>query len=182
MTSSTAPRTSPDPTTQHQATSPIIDYEPAPQPLGRLEPVCPTPSAVALHRPSPRPLRARRPPPRPCEVPPPKSAVVFAETALRQVIEVLDRRRPVAQLRPLMTPVLVDRVIALTGVTRRGSATMRRVRVRAVDPGLGGDGKPDDVLAAEVFASFTRSGRVHAVAARIERHRDRWRLVALQIG
>ena len=176
----------------HQTTSPIIDYEPAPEPLRRrhetpeplrrVEPVCPTPSAVALHRPSPRPLRARLPPPRLREAPPPKSAVVFAETALRQVIEVLDRRRPVAQLRPLMTPVLVDRVIALTGVTRRGSATMRRVRVRAVDPGLDGDGKPGDVGAAEVFASFTRSGRVHAVAARIERYRDRWRIVALQIG
>ncbi|HEY9264515.1 MAG TPA: Rv3235 family protein [Mycobacterium sp.] len=173
MTSKTPP---------HHATSPVIDYEPAPEPLGRLEPACPTPSSVALHRPSPRPLRSRRPAPRVCEMPPPKAAVVFAETALRQVIEVLDRRRPVAQLRPLMAPVLVDRVIALTGVTRRGSATMRRVRVRAVDPGLGGDGTPGEVVAAEVFASFTRSGRVHAVAARIERYRDRWRIVALQIG
>ncbi|MGB3354989.1 MAG: Rv3235 family protein [Mycobacterium sp.] len=33
-----------------------------------------------------------------------------------------------------------------------------------------------------MFATFARSGRVHAVAARIERHKDRWRLVALQIG
>ena len=80
--------------------------------------------------PSPRPLRPHRPPLHLCEPPPPKSAVVFAETALRQVIEVIDRRRPVAQLRPLMTPVLVDRVIAHAGVARRGSATMRRVRVR----------------------------------------------------
>ncbi|GAB3230343.1 hypothetical protein GCM10027535_37180 [Mycolicibacterium hippocampi] len=104
--------------------------------------------------------------------------MVFAETALRQVIEVIDRRRPIAQLRPLMTPVLVDRVIAHAGEARGGSATIRRVRVRAVDDG----GTPDDVCAAEVFASFTRCGRVHAVAARIERHRDRWRMVALQIG
>jgi len=128
--------------------------------------------------------------------------VVFAETALRQVIEVIDRRRPVAQLRPLMTPVLVDRVIAHAGATRRGSATMLRVRVRSVDPGLGpgvGPGvgpaaetrvdasldarsKPGDVWAAEVFGSFTRSARVHAVAARIERYRGHWRMVALQIG
>lgn len=102
--------------------------------------------------------------------------MVFAETALRQVIEVIDRRRPVAQLRPLMTPLLVERVIAHAGVARRGSATMLRVRVRSVDPG------GDEVCAAEVFASFTRAGRVHAVAARIEQSRDRWRMVALQIG
>ncbi|MGE0219937.1 MAG: Rv3235 family protein, partial [Mycolicibacterium sp.] len=109
------------------------------------------------------------------EVPPPRSAVVFAETALRQVIEVIDRRRPIAQLRPLMAPLLVERVLAEAAAARRGSATLRRVRVRAVDCG-------DEICAAEVFASFTRSGRVHAVAARIERHRDRWRLVALEIG
>ena len=36
--------------------------------------------------------------------------------------------------------------------------------------------------AAEVFASFSRSGRVHAIAARIERHGTAWRMVALQIG
>ncbi|MGB0962653.1 MAG: Rv3235 family protein, partial [Mycobacterium sp.] len=76
----------------------------------------------------------------------------------------------------LMTPVLVDRVIAHAGAARRGSATLRRVRLRSIDAGAG------DVGAAEVFASFTRSGRVHAVAARIERYRDRWRMVALQIG
>lgn len=164
-------------------TSPVIDYEPAPEPLGRLRrPLCPAPSADALHRHSLHPMPRRAP--HSYELAPPKSAAVFAETALRQVIEVIDRRRPVAQLRPLMTPVLADRVIAQSSTGRRGSATMRRVRVRAVDPGadVRTSGKPGDVRAAEVFASFTRSGRVHAVAARIERHGDRWRMVALQIG
>ena len=167
MTSSTSPRT-----------SPVIDYEPLPEPLGpRRVLVCPTPAADTLHRRSPHPQRTHRPPPYLREPQPPKSAVVFAETALRQVIEAIDQRRPIAQLRPLMTPVLVDRVIAHAGAARQGSATMRRVRVRAVDPGVDAG-----VCAAEVFASFTRSGRVHAVAARIERYRDRWRIVALQIG
>ena len=183
MASSTSSLTSPDPMPERRATSPVIDYEPSPEPLaGRHELPCPTPSAAALHRRSPRPLRPHRPPLQLCEPPPPKSAVVFAETALRQVIEVIDRRRPVAQLRPLMTPALVDRVIAHAGVARRGSATMRRLRVRAIDAGVDEGGTPGEVCAAEVFASFTRSGRVHAVAARIERYRDRWRLVALQIG
>ncbi|WP_370332746.1 Rv3235 family protein [Mycolicibacterium hippocampi] len=173
MTTSTLP----DPMPQQWTSSPVIDYEPAPEAPGpRRGPVCAAPSVESLHRFAQRP--ARRPPGHPCEPPPPRSAVVFAETALRQVIEVIDRRRPIAQLRPLMTPVLVDRVIAHAGTARGGSATMRRVRVRAVEDG----GTPDDVSAAEVFASFTRCGRVHAVAARIERYRDRWRMVALQIG
>lgn len=172
---------SPDTSTRKWSTSPIIDYEPAPEPLDRLSaPVCPTPAAAALHR------RAHRSPARSAlhsrEPVPPRSAVVFAETALRQVIEVIDRRRPVAQLRPLMTPALVDRVLARAGTARRGSATMLRVRVRSVDPGRDEHDKPGEVQAAEVFASFTRSGRVHAVAARIDKHRGQWRMVALQIG
>lgn len=154
-------------------TAPIIDYEPIPQPLSTSH--CPSPSGAALHRPSSRTLRTHRRPVH--EAPPPKSAVVFAETALRQVIEVIDRRRPIAQLRPVMTPLLIDCVVARTRAPRTGSASLRRVRVRSVDAGAGGD-----VTAAEVFASFTRSGRVHAVAGRIERYRDSWRLVALQIG
>lgn len=173
----TASRIPPDPTPSPHpggwATSPIIDYEPVPRPLTSSP--CPTPSGAALHRPSPRPLRTRRRPTH--EAPPPRSAVVFAETALRQVIEVIDRRRPIAQLRPLMTPFLIDCVIARVGAPRTSSATLLRVRVRSVD-----QSPSEEVTAAEVFASFTRSNRVHAVAGRIERYRDSWRLVALQIG
>ena len=153
-------------------TSPVIDCEPVPQPFPSAP--CPTPSGAALHRPAPRSLTPR---PAHREVPPPRSAVTFAETALRQVIEVIDRRRPIAQLRPLMTPLLIDCVIARSGAPRAGSATLRRVRVRSA-----GSCATEEVSAAEVFASFTRSGRVHAIAGRIERHRDSWRLVALQIG
>ncbi len=166
-----ASRLASDTPTARWATSPVIDYEPVPLPLG---PSCPTPSG--LRRSPLRPVRAHRPSPRPCEPAPPRSAVVFAETALRQVIEAIDRRRPIAQLRPLMTPVLVDRVLARARVARSASATLQRVRVRAVDAGAG------EVAAAEIFASFSRSGRVHAVAARIERHREQWRIVALEIG
>ncbi|MDZ4235384.1 MAG: hypothetical protein U1C73_16860, partial [Dietzia sp.] len=103
MTASLIPS---DPSPQQWTTSPVVDYEPAPEPLGRApEPICPPPTTEALHRRSPRPLR--RAPLHLCEPPPPKSAVVFAETALRQVIEVIDRRRPVAQLRPLLAPALI---------------------------------------------------------------------------
>ncbi|MGE2728509.1 Rv3235 family protein [Mycolicibacterium vaccae] len=145
--------------------SPVIDYEPAP--LSAL-----LPARSALHRLTPRPpRRVGR-----CEPSPPRSAVTFAETALRQLLEFIDRRRPVSQLRPLMTPVLVEWVIEQAAGVRTGSTSMLRVRTRAVDTA------DDEVRAAEVFGSFRRAGRVHAIAARIERHRDSWRIVALQIG
>ena len=158
--------------TQQFTVSPVIDYEPAPQSGDRS---CPAPAGAALHKVTPRPPRRR---PGRCEPAPPRSAVMFAETALRQLLEVIDRRRPVAQLRPLMTPVLVERMIARAAATRNGSTSMLRVRTRAVDT----TGRYDEVGAAEVFGSFHRAGRVHAIAARIERHRDGWRIVALQIG
>jgi hypothetical protein len=97
--------------------------------------------------------------------------VAFADAALRRVLEVVDRRRPIAQLRPLVTPALIDTVTALTRVPHTAAATMRRVRVRMVD----GE-------AAEVFATYTRADRVLAIAGRIEHINDRWRIVALQIG
>ncbi|KKF00186.1 Rv3235 family protein [Mycolicibacterium obuense] len=151
-------------------TSPVIDCEPAPAPIGQ---PCPTPSGPALHR-----AREHARPHRPAlrEAPPPRAAVTFAEAALLQIIEVIDRRRPVAQLRPLMPPALIDRVLVRARAPRTGSATLHRVRVRAVHTGA------DEPTAAEVFASFSRSGRVHAIAARIERHGEAWRMVALQIG
>ncbi len=70
------------PSQQAWTTSPVVDYEPAPQPLAARP--CPAPAGTALHRPSPRALRAARPAVH--EVAPPRSAVTFAETALRQVI------------------------------------------------------------------------------------------------
>jgi hypothetical protein len=98
-------------------------------------------------------------------------AVVFADAALRRVLEVVDRRRPIAQLRPLVTPALVDTVTALTRAPHTAAAMLRRVRVRMVDGS-----------AAEVFATYTRAHRVLAIAGRIEYRDDRWRIVALQLG
>jgi hypothetical protein len=97
--------------------------------------------------------------------------VVFADAALRRVLEVADRRRPIAQLRPLVTPALIDTVTALTRVPQTAAATLRRVRVRMVDGET-----------AEMFATYTRAQRVRAIAGRIEQRGDRWRIVALQIG
>jgi len=147
-------------------TTPIIDCEPPPVGLT----ACPPPSLAALHRRSTRPLR---PVPRPVsrEPLPPRAALLFADAAVRRVLEVVDRRRPIAQLRPLVAPALIDTVTALTRAPQSAAATLRRVRVRMVD---------DET--AELFASYTRAQRVRAIAGRIEYRDNRWRIVALQIG
>lgn len=154
----------------HSLTSPVIDYEPPAYPLGA-SPAradgCPAPTT--LHRHGPRRLRLVESTE---EHPPASGAVQFAELALRRVLEVVDRRRPLSQLRPLMRPRLLDVVVTLTQSRHGAVATLRRVRLRAA-PG------PAD---AEVFATYTRGRRVRAIAARIEFRSGRWQLTALQIG
>lgn len=169
-----------NPSERSTAVSPVIDYEP------------PVLSAAVCQSTTPLRSRGRRAQRalghtgvrRPA---PPRTAVMFADAALRRVLEVIDRRRPVAQLRPWLAPALTDTVIALTRSPRpRGaarsssgatSATLRRLRVRMVESTT-----PLDDPACEVFGTYTRGPRVLAIAARIELHRDRWRLTALQIG
>ena len=162
----TASRIPPDPVS---FTTPIIDCEPPPVGIT----ACPPPSPAALHRRTARSLRSV-PRPVPRDPLPPRSALVFADAALRRVLEVADRRRPIAQLRPLVAPALIDTVIGLTRAPQTAVATLRRVRVRMVDG--------DEENQAEVFGSYTRGPRSLAIAARIELHRDRWRIVALQLG
>lgn len=150
-------------------TTPIIDCEPPPVGIT----ACPPPSPAAMHRRTARSLRSV-PRPVPREPLPPRSALVFADAALRRVLEVADRRRPIAQLRPLVAPALIDTVIGLTRAPQTAVATLRRVRLRMVDG--------DEENQAEVFGSYTRGPRSLAIAARIELRRGRWRIVALQLG
>ena len=145
--------------------TPIIDCEPPPVGIS----ACPPPSPAALHRRTARPLRPVRALPR--DPLPPREAVAFAEGALRRILEVTDRRRPIAQLRPLVAPALIDPITALTRVPHHATAALGRVRVRMVDAEAG-----------ELFATYTRAQRVRAIAGRLERRDDRWRIVALQIG
>ena len=183
-------------------TAPVVDYEPPPLGVGGSPcPTSPYPSGgwgpslrgecpqspAALHRSPRRLLRpvdraaADAPPPHAAsEVAPPPAAAIFADAALRRVLEVIDRRRPIAQLRPMLTPPLLDMVFALTRTAGPDKAAMlRRVRLRtaAVD-----DREPHEPLAAEVFATYTRGRRVRAIAGRIEVNAGRWRVVALQVG
>ena len=100
----------------------------------------------------------------------------FTEQAFRLVLEVLDRRRNVRQLRPLVTPSLVDvvRTHALTEspARRLGVATLVRVHLRAVEP-----------CAFEAFGTYGRGPRIFVIAARVEQQSDTgWTVTSLVIG
>jgi hypothetical protein len=109
---------------------------------------------------------------------PMRQAASFADAALRRVLEVIDHRRSVAQLHGLLAAGLVDSVLCANQFEagRHGAAVLRRLRLQAV-------GAPDRFAAAEVFGSYSRGRRIHAIACRIERVAGRrWQVVALHIG
>jgi Family of unknown function (DUF6459) len=166
------PETTPTPL---PLTAPVIDCEPpavafAATPPTRTvlpEPTCPAPTVLPRH--PPRRLRLVVPEPEPILQ---AGAAQFADMALRRVLEVVDRRRPPAQLRTLMSELLVDAVVTAAKTRNGATASLRRVGLRpATPPG-----------AAEVFASYTRGARVRAIAGRIELRSGRWQLTALQLG
>ena len=113
--------------------------------------------------------------------PPMRLALMFADAALRRVLEVIDRRRSVAQLRPLLAPGLVDSVLSLgrCATEQAGAAVLRRVGLQPV-------AHRGPETAAEVFGSFSRGDRIHAIACRVEQvpagDGTRWLVVALHIG
>lgn len=114
-----------------------------------------------------------------------RQAAVFADAALRRVLEVIDRRRPAAQLNPLLAPSLVDSVASVArsaaahGGGNRGAAVLRGMRLQPA-------GHRDPDSAAEVFGSYSRGNRIHAIACRVEQvsgaGATRWMVVALHIG
>ena len=150
---------------------PVVDYEP---PIGAPRR---TLAATAWHRPARRRLAAVPAVPHQASA---RAAAMFADMALRAVLEVVDGRRSLAQLRPLLGDGIADTVIALSRASRSSStlaARLRRVSLRIVDR---------DGDTAEVFATYYRGDRVRAIAGRVEcadvRGRRRWRLVALHVG
>jgi chorismate mutase len=114
-----------------------------------------------------------------------RQAAAFADAALRRVLEVIDRRRPAAQLNPLLAPSLVDSVAAVGRSAaghpggKREAAVLRRVRLQPA-------GHRDPDSAAEIFGSYSRGNRIHAIACRVEQvgtaGASRWMVVALHIG
>lgn len=149
------------------AVTPIVDYEP-PAFGGP-----PDPPPVSAPRPRRTALRSVQP--SPTEQARARAAAAFAEAALRRVLEVIDRRRPPGQIRPLLAAGLLDSLPA--GAVGDGAARLRRV-VAQISDSRG--------TAAEVAASYSRGGRFGAIACRIEMlgtpSEPRWQLVALHIG
>ena len=172
-----------------QATAPrlLLRLVPTPQPPpcdpGR--PVSLTLPGVAVprpaHRPGPRP-RPDRPRHPDADFGPAWSSrsdlpqpAVAGRSVLLLTLEVLAGRRPVGQLRPVTTP---GQFAALTGGRRPawcagGTAPLVLGPVHVCEPVDG---------VAEISAVARRSGRAHAVAARLEGLDGRWRCTALQIG
>jgi hypothetical protein len=155
---------------------PVVDYEPPARDLRYCRPL----SATALRRPNSRPLQGFSTRPQATSVPPElRQAAIFADAALRRVLEVIDRRRPASQLQGLLAADLVDSVLAATRATAGrltandgAAAVLRRLRLQAVSP-----------TAAEVFGTYRRGHRIHAVACRVEQQPDaQWQVVALHIG
>ncbi|TVS87978.1 Rv3235 family protein [Mycobacterium helveticum] len=167
--------------------TPVIDYEPPTRDV----PACRHPSPASPRRRGARAPLRRQDGPGGQPHPPPSSgtnlsprmrqAAIFADAALRRVLEVIDRRRPAAQLQPLLAPGLVDSVLSVVraGAGADGAAVLRRMRLQPA-------GRRDPETAAEVFGSYSRGNRVHAIACRVEQlcagGRPRWLVVALHIG
>ncbi|MGZ4515229.1 MAG: Rv3235 family protein [Mycobacterium sp.] len=170
------------------AVLPVVDYEPPTQAIPRDVPACRQSSRAPLrrrsthapHRPYP-PGRQPAAEPRTAMSAQMRQAAIFADGALRRVLEVIDRRRPAAQLRPLLTPSLVDSVVSVghSAAGHAGAAVLRRMRVQPA-------GHRDPEAAAEVSGSYSRGNRIHAIACRVERVPTgagaRWLVVALHIG
>jgi Family of unknown function (DUF6459) len=164
------------------AVTPVVEYEPERQSVARNVPAYRPSSHATLRRAGPVPRRPRsgRPTAQPEAAtvlsPSMRQAAIFADAALRRVLEVIDRRRPLAQLRPLLAPSLVDSVgsVGRAPAGRDGAAVLRRMRLQPV-------GEP--ATAAEVFGCYSRGDRIHAIACRVEQTAGtRWLVVALHIG
>lgn len=106
------------------------------------------------------------------------SAHRFADFAVRLVLEVVDGRRPDAQLATVLTPALVQTF----GAARRArgdadSAVVLRARLQTVD-----------ARTAELFGSYARGHRVFAMAGRVVRApargrtRHGWVITTLWLG
>ncbi|MCV7409415.1 Rv3235 family protein [Mycobacterium florentinum] len=167
------------------AVVPVVEYEPPPRELPRN--LSPCRQSTVAHRAGGGPRRpysgraVRQPEPTAPWSAAMRQAATFADAALRRVLEVIDHRRPVAQLRGLLIPGLVDSVLSVSqsGAGRQGAAVLRRMRLQPV-------GHRAAESAAEIFGSYSRGDRIHAIAARVEKLPTnsgvRWQVVALHIG
>jgi hypothetical protein len=134
------------------------------------------------HRPGPRPRPMTLPHPDEAEFGPALSSrtdlpdpAAAGRRVVTLTLEAFAGHRPLVQLRPLTSAG----VFAALSCGRRplwcteGTATLVVGRVHVCEPVDG---------VAEISAVARRSGRAHAIAARLEGIDGRWRCTALQIG
>jgi hypothetical protein len=153
------------------AVTPVVDCEPPARDVRQCRP----PSPTTLRKRNTHVPQRHPTPTAPTMSLPMRQAASFADAAMRRVLEVIDRRRPIAQLNGLLAAGLVDSVLSANRLmgSQNGVAVLRRVRLQAVNG-------PN--TAAEVFGSYSRGQRMHAIACRIEQLAGRWQVVALHIG
>jgi Family of unknown function (DUF6459) len=160
------------------AVTPVVDYEPPRRDVPRCRPSAHAPPRRRVSAPR-RVCNGQPADVAPAASAPMRQAAAFADAALRRVLEVIDRRRPAAQLRPMLAPGLVEPVLSI-GRGRGGAAVLRRTRLQPC-----GRRRPE--TAAEVFGTYSRGDRIHAIACRVEQVPSgagcaRWLVVALHIG
>jgi hypothetical protein len=142
--------------------------------------LCIDPTALPAQRFLARPPIAP-PVPVPDDLPFDQVAYATAHRALGLILEVLDRRRPLAHLQPVLTAHTLRYLTVVTDwlppTAHRGNA--RVISIRMCQPHT-------DV--AEVAAVCRLGGRVRAVAARFERQQEplnvkrQWSCTVIQLG
>ncbi|MGH3719568.1 MAG: Rv3235 family protein [Pseudonocardiaceae bacterium] len=115
------------------------------------------------------PAATPEPPPTTLPVPDP-AASVLAERVLRAAVEILSGRRPAQQLSAVLGPDLLTYLVSLQ--VAAGHLEPRVHRVLA---------QQHTADALEAVALVTLSTGVRALAARFEKHGNRWRCTALQL-
>ncbi|MBO0856047.1 MAG: hypothetical protein J2P18_20030 [Nocardia sp.] len=93
---------------------------------------------------------------------------------MRLVLEVIDGRRPLGQLRPVVEPTVLAAVetLARTATAERRLGTALLVTVHTAEVSID---------SAEVFGGYERGNRRFAIAARLVLRRGRWRVAALRM-
>jgi uncharacterized protein DUF6459 len=98
------------------------------------------------------------------------AGLLLAERVLRAVVEILGGHRPARQLSTLLRPDVLDHLATL-----RETAGHLQPRVRKVLA------QQQAVDALEAVAVVTLNTGVRALAARFDKHSDRWQCTALQL-
>jgi Family of unknown function (DUF6459) len=125
--------------------------------------------SIPIGRPGARRVQQTAPTPPRAAGPDPAPAIT---AALRTALEVLDRRRPGAQLEPLFS-ARARRYWLAERDRADGPARLVRIRLDASAVDVGGG--------VEVAAICAFGPRVRAVAARFDPYRGRWRCTAVRL-